>query len=94
MRMQSMKRLGRVLLGSAMGLLMLSSTLSAGNFLMTNDPVSALGGNVSHTNALAATLGHTVTGDSLANIVATPVGTLLTYDVVWVNPPILGCQLL
>lgn len=62
-------------------LLILAGSAEAGNFLMATDGVS------SNNNSKASSLGHTVTTDTLANIVAMMPTALAAYDVVWVSPP-------
>jgi len=62
-----------VLLGGA-------KQVSAGLILMSTD------GRSQDNNIVASGLGYSVTTDSLANIVATPVSSLSAFDVVWINP--------
>lgn len=66
----------------------LASFALAGTFLMTNDSGSSVSG-VSFNNTVANEY-HSVTADSLANIVAMSASNLSAYDVVWINPPIMG----
>ena len=61
--------------------LLLASTFARGGaFLMTSSGTSTLN------NAKVASLGHTVTQDSLVNIINMAPTVLAAYDVVWFNP--------
>ena len=70
------------LLGLAMvvGIMTQARQTHAGLILMSSDGVSSF--NIGR----AGTLGHTVSSNSIAGIVGTPVSTLSGYDVVWINP--------
>lgn len=61
-------------------LIMPAAPAQAQLFLMSTDNQSASNNN------RASVLGFTVTQNSIANIVATPVATLSTFDVIWINP--------